>query len=160
MTSAKPHRKRIHLSNFSYMGGSRIYFITLCTNDKARHFSTDDAAAIIRQELDYRRKAGEVQIFCYCIMPDHLHVLLSVSERYPKNLQSWVSAFKRYTAKGFREKLNIGDLWQKNFFDHVVREDDSLIHIAEYIVNNPVRKGIVGRWDDYPYSRFLDPLPM
>ena len=91
-------------------------------------------------------------------MPDHLHILLSLNDNYPKRLQEWVSAFKRYTSKTTCDLCGIKPLWQKNFYDHVVRKEESLIEIAEYIVNNPVRKGMVEVWEQHPYSKIVDPL--
>ena len=108
--------------------------------------------------MEFRRSTNRIRLFCYCVMPDHLHILLALSENYQKSLQNWVAAFKRYTSKVINEKFDIKPLWQKNFYDHIVRKKESLIKIAEYIINNPVRKGIVQNWEEYPYSRMIDPL--
>src|SRR4030043_2339426 len=75
-------------------------------------------------------------------------------------LIDWVSAFKRYSARVIKKSYGIAPLWQKNFYDHVIRRDESLIKVAEYIVNNPVRKGMVREGEKYPYSRIGDPLPL
>jgi len=58
------------------------------------------------------------------------------------------------------ELFNVRPLWQKNFYDHIVRKEESILKIAEYILNNPVRKGMALRWESYPYSRMVDPLPL
>ena len=47
----------------------------------------------------------------------------------------------------------IKSLWQGNFYGHAVRKKQSLNTIAEYIVNNLVRKNIVRQWDEYPFSK-------
>ena len=120
----------------------------------------DKIAKIIEDEMEYRREVNGVILFCYCIMPDHLHILLSLTNNYKKSLQNWVSAFKSYTARIVNTSFCIKPLWQKNFYDHVVRKEESLIKIAEYIVNNPVRKGIVSDWQEYPYSRMVDALSL
>ena len=67
-----------------------------------------------------------------------------------------MSAFKRYTTRVINELFGIKPLWQKNFYDHVVRKEEPLIKIAEYIVNNPIRKGIVSEWEEYPYSKIVE----
>jgi len=115
-------------------------------------------AKTIEEELEFRR-AKEIKLFCYCIMPDHLHVLLSLAE-YPKKLQDWVSAFKRFTTKRIHEAHEIRPVWQKNFYDRVVRKEESLRDVAAYVVHNPVRKGIVSNWESYPFSKMIDPLPL
>jgi hypothetical protein len=42
--------------------------------------------------------------------------------------------------------------WQKNFYDHVIRNSEDLKHQIYYIVNNPVRRGLVKDWDEYPLT--------
>lgn len=153
-------RKRIHLEGFDYSNSAFVYFLTICTADKQAYFAKDEIAAIVVDEMEFRRTSEEIRLFCYCIMPDHLHMLVSLTEGYQKGLQNWVSAFKRHTAKTVGGLNGIKPLWQKNFYDHVVRKEESLVKIAEYIVNNPVRKGLVARWEEYPYSRMVDPLPV
>ena len=88
-------------------------------------------------------------------MSNHIHLLFSLGEGYDKPLSVWVSSFKRYTSKLAKEISGMDKLWQINFYDHVVRKDESLSNIAEYILHNPVRKGIVTKWEDYPFSKLL-----
>ncbi len=87
-------------------------------------------------------------IIAYCFMPDHIHILTSGDERI--NLIKFVKQFKQITGYNFK-KATGRRLWQKSFYDHVVRKDENLNSIAEYIFNNPVRKGIVEDYDDYPF---------
>ena len=151
-------RKPLRLDEFEYKGSYFVYHITICTSNKQPYFLEPRIAKVIEDALVFRRNKNEIVLFCYCVMPDHLHILLSLNDTYAKRLQEWVSAFKRYTSKATYELCGIKPLWQKNFFDHVVRKEESLNNIAEYIVNNPVRKGIIEEWEQYPYSRIVDPL--
>ncbi|MBW1706986.1 MAG: transposase [Deltaproteobacteria bacterium] len=160
MASNIKQRKQIHLRNFNYKGSSFVYYITICTSKKQPYFQNEKITKVIADEMEFRRANKEVRLFCYCIMPDHLHMLLSFTEDYHKTLQNWVSAFKRYTTRVVNELYGIKPLWQKNFYDHIVRKEESLLKIAEYILNNPVRKGMVPNWENYPYSKIADPLPL
>jgi len=153
-------RKSLRLIDFGYKGSAYIYFITLCTMDRQPLFSNTKIAKVIEDEMEYRRVKKEVKLYCFCIMPDHLHILLSFNDDFQKRLQDWVSAFKRHTSKVINELFNVRPLWQKNFYDHIVRKEESILKIAEYILNNPVRKGMALRWEAYPYSRMVDPLPI
>ena len=45
-----------------------------------------------------------------------------------------------------------GKVWQGSFYDHALRKDEDLLKVADYIVCNPVRKGIIQDWKDYPFS--------
>lgn len=168
MNNKPRHRKNIRLEGFDYKGSAYVYFITICTHDKQHFFSNFKVANIIKDEIGHRM-INETKLFCYSIMPDHLHMLLSLTENYTKKgadksvgkrtLQNWVSAYKRYTSRIANQLFEIKPLWQKNFYDHIVRNEESLIKVAEYIVNSPVRKGMVSEWEEYPYSRIIDPLP-
>ena len=158
-------RKNIRLEDFDYKGSAYVYFITICTHDKRHYFNNVDVAKIIKDEIEFRM-INEIKLFCYCIMPDHLHMLLSLTENYTKKgqdksvgegtLWNWVSAYKRYTSRITNQLFQIKPLWHKNFYDHIVRKEESLLKIAEYIVNNPVRKGMVSEWEEYPYSRIIE----
>ena len=152
--------KNLHLDRLNYMGDSNIYFVTICTADKKPYLRDAEIAAVIIDTMEYRRKCHEIILFCYCIMPDHVHMLLSLCQGYNKSLIDWVSNFKRYASRRVKISYDIAPLWQKNFYDHIVRKDEALINVAEYIVNNPVRKGIVNKWEEYPYSKMIDPLPI
>ena len=160
MNKRLKQRKNLHLRCFDYKGSAHVYFVTICTADKIAHFKNDHIVQIISDELEYRRVAGEIKLFCYCIMPDHLHLLISLGESYQKNLQNFITAFKRYTSRTVKMKFVIKPLWQKNFHEHVVRREESLVKIAKYILNNPVRKGIISNWKGYKHCKLVDPLPL
>lgn len=149
-----PVRKRVHLSSFDYSDSNTVFFVTLCTYNNQPHFMHKGIVKIITDEIDFRITCSqEVAVFTYCIMPNHLHLLLKLKEKYGKTLQNWIAAFKRYTARQASEEFGVQPLWQKNFYEHVVRRDESLEEIAKYIVYNPVRKGLVSNWQEYPYSK-------
>jgi len=159
-------RKQIHLKGFNYSSHDHVFFLTICTADKQPCFSDSKVADLIVKESEYRGTNQEIGLFCYCIMPDHLHMLIMLNENYTKKegafgertLQDWVSAFKRYTARTAGQRFEIKPLWQSNFYDHVVRREESLVEIYSYILNNPVRQGMVSSWEEYPYSKMVDDL--
>jgi REP element-mobilizing transposase RayT len=88
-------------------------------------------------------------------MPDHLHIVLSPGDS-TLSLSKFLNIFKGRTTAVFREKEGLKKLWQRSAFDHVIRADEDLRAIVEYIRNNPVRKGIAEKADDYPYSEWFD----
>ena len=145
MKSNLQSRKHLRLKGFDYGSKSHAYFVTLCTADRHPLFLESRIAKTLEEEMEFRR-AKEIRLFCYCIMPDHLHMLFSLAD-YPKTLQDWVSAFKRFTAKRIFELYEVRPLWQKNFYERIVRKEESIPDIAAYILHNPVRKGIVSNWE-------------
>jgi REP-associated tyrosine transposase len=122
-------RKQIHLKNFSYGSHEHVFFITICTAAKPHYFADPKISKVVIDELEHRRTNQEIRLFCYCIMPDHLHILIRLDKNYTRKegafgertLQNWVSAFKRYTAKILRETFNVETFCQSNFYDHVIR---------------------------------------
>lgn len=145
-------RKQIHLVDFDYT--NTAYFLTICTFGKKSYFKNLEIAQSIATEIDYRsRIASEVTMFAYCIMPDHVHLLMKLNEGYGKSLSNWVAAFKKYNSRILSMMLDIKPLWQENYYEHVVRKDESLKVIAEYIANNPVRKNFVREWQEYQFSK-------
>lgn len=160
MTKSLPKRKSLHLEDFDYSSKDHIFFITICSANKKTYFMNSSMAKLIIDEVNNRCIIREIKLFCYCLMPDHLHLLIRLGEKYEKNLQSWIVAFKRYTSRTFNLMFGIRQLWQTNFYDHVVRKEESLLKICEYILNNPVRKGLVKKWQDYPHVKLIEPLPL
>ena len=87
-------------------------------------------------------------------MPDHVHLLVSGQS---ESSDAWaaVALFKQRT--GFwLGKHRQGVCWQKDFFDHIIRRDEDLGAQVRYIAGNPVRKGLVRDWREYPFTGFIE----
>jgi len=78
------------------------------------------------------------------LMPDHLHMLIGVPG--DAQLSNLIRDFKRITAR--MAKID----WQRNFFDHRLRHDESLAKKFEYICQNPVRAGLITQGEKWPYA--------
>jgi REP element-mobilizing transposase RayT len=76
-------------------------------------------------------------------MPDHLHMLAQFGPDF--GMRKVIRNWKRYTAS------HAGVRWQRDFFDHRLRRDESFDEKAAYILQNPVRAGLVRKIDDWPY---------
>jgi REP element-mobilizing transposase RayT len=76
-------------------------------------------------------------------MPDHIHLLLSISPDQP--MAKVIGLWKHWLAREH------GVIWQPNFFDHRLRNEESINQKGDYILQNPVRAGLVGRAEDWPY---------
>jgi len=152
-------RKQTHLKHFDYSQKDYVYYLTLCVTNRKTYFKNNEIAQIIKDEINFRTTKKEIMLFCYCLMPDHLHMLLSLHNSYEKRLQDWIIAFKRHTRRIGYQKFKIRSLWQRDFYEHIIRREESLIEKANYIVENPVRKGIVEECEDYPHSWISDEFP-
>jgi len=83
------------------------------------------------------------------LMPDHLHGLFSFPPS-GKPIKLIVSQWKEWTAK------KLGIRWQRDFFEHRLRQEESKREKADYILQNPVRKKLVNRAEDWPFLYFAD----
>jgi REP element-mobilizing transposase RayT len=83
-------------------------------------------------------------------MPDHLHMMV---EGGASNADLWslVVKFKQRTG-WFFTRNKVKGRWQKDFYDHILRDEDDLENQARYILNNPVRSGLVDHWLEYPHK--------
>ncbi len=91
------------------------------------------------------RTATGAPVHAYCLMPDHVHLLVGASETI-----SVVAFVQRWKSLCYREWVALGHQprspWQRSFWDHGLRVDEDLIAVAKYILRNPVRAGMV---DDF-----------
>jgi putative transposase len=103
---------------------------------------------IVQASCDWR-----VAVLAYCFMPDHLHLLVE-GEAEDSNLVGFAHAVKQRTGFAFR-KRSVGPLWQKGYFEHVLRDEELTVVVARYILANPVRAGLCVEPKDYPFSGSL-----
>ena len=85
----------------------------------------------------------------FCFMPDHLHLLLGGKEN--SDLNVYMKAFKQASAYSFKKEFN-EILWQRSYYEHILRREETVEDISRYILNNPVRAGLVEDFRQYPYS--------
>jgi REP element-mobilizing transposase RayT len=142
------------LTNFDYSKDRPVH-VTVCTDNKEKIFDSELNAKIVIDELLKAARDLRFRILCYCLMPDYVHIIVSPGESN-LSLSKFLNIFKGRTTAVFRESRDLRKIWQKSAFDHVIRTEENLKGVIEYIRNNPVRKGMVENADDYPYSESFD----
>jgi putative transposase len=94
----------------------------------------------------------------FCIMSNHVHLLftpLQDDDAVYHGLAKIMHSLKGYTAKQANLALGrTGQFWQRESFDHIVRDSDEMSRIRRYILNNPVKAGLVEHWKDWPHTYF------
>ena len=89
-------------------------------------------------------------------MPDHVHFFFAGTAE-SKPLTTAIGKWKEWTAKRIQNETgSLPPLWQPEFFDHVLRSDESRSEKWGYVFENPVRAGLVERAEDWPYSGAID----
>jgi len=145
---ALQRRKNIRLPKQVYSNLNQIFSITICTNDRRQIFRNETWCKMILESLETGPFGKSTECFAYCLMPDHLHLQIAPRDG---NLIDLVNGWKSYTANLLRRHGLKGGCWQRGFYDHALRKDEDIQTVAEYIVNNPVRAGLVRTWKKYPF---------
>lgn len=137
------------LGGHDYIGPQR-YFLTLCTFERHRHFVDEPVVILVYEQFLRTALLNEFAILAYCFMPDHLHLLVEgTAER--SNLPPFVALAKQRAAFVVRRALR-RRLWQPGYFERVLRDGDDSFAVARYIVQNPVRAGLIGSPALYPFT--------
>jgi len=143
-----PQRRRLRLTASVYREPGRIFSVTLGTSPRAEVFR-DVAFGLDSINLlgDLSHDKGN-RVFAYCLMPDHVHLLVESLADSP--LDSFVGAWKSQCYREWTRRGNRPSFWQRSFYDHALRKDEDLHAAALYILFNPVLKGLVAEFHDYP----------
>jgi len=129
---------------------NRALFITFCklTNDP---FTSGARNAIM--ECCLKGNGAKFRLHAAVVMPDHVHLLLTPLQDidgWSNGLPAILKLIKGASARSANKLLGTsGPVWQEESFDHVLRSQDSLEEKLEYIRQNPVRRGLVRKPEDY-----------
>ncbi len=143
-------RERAHrLQKIIYRGEISVSF-TLCIKDRVQLFKNASIVHIFENFLRSEVERSLCIIPVYCFMPDHQHLIVSGTNLESDTLK-FIKAYKQKTGY-WLSKSQINAFWQKDCFDHIIRKEEGLINVAKYILDNPVRKGLVEHWQNYPFK--------
>ena len=92
----------------------------------------------------------------YVIMPDHVHLFVALADN--TGLSAWMQSLKSVLGKTLLGLGHAKPHWQEGFFDHLLRYGESYAAKWEYVRQNPVRKGLCVRPEDWPYQGEVFPL--
>ncbi len=169
----KHNRKSIRLKGYDYSQPGH-YFITICTHQRAHLFGGVRGGKIVLNAMgvvaDECWRAipvhyPNVRLDAYVIMPNHVHGVVEIMDvgaqnfvplqsdgkinRFgkiiPRSVSTIIRGFKTGVTKWAREDTDVHPVWQRNYYEHIIRDDDALNRIREYIRNNPAE----WRNDDY-----------
>lgn len=156
-----PTRKPNRLPNYNY-SQEGIYHITLCSKNKYGYFSTIQPGNNFSPPSVHLTAFGmivekyihgightypNVTVDKYVIMPNHVHLLLFIdsNENKQENRQNEIIPFLISTLKRMTNKEAETNLWQRGYFDHVIRNKQDYFSVWQYIEDNPVK----WIYDDY-----------
>jgi len=132
------------------------YFVTTCTFNRNKILDNDVVFSILRAEWEQAKGRHGWAIGSFVVMPDHVHFFCTEIEN-GKPLAEFVGLWKEWTSKKIKKHYSLnGSFWQKGFFDHLIRSEESYSEKWTYVKENPVRQGLVEFADDWSYSGYID----
>src|ERR1051325_8908918 len=137
-----------HLREFDYRGFYR-YFLTFCTHERSRHFTTRAHVDLVSQQIQRTCTDERFAGIAYCFMADQLRLLVE-GKRDDWDLKRFIKNAKQYSGFHFKRRTGL-PLWQRYGFEHVLRDEEDTMKVAYYIIANPIRAGMVTSPSDYPY---------
>jgi len=144
-----PERKIIRLEQSKYLG-QNIYFLTFCCEDRRRLFLDSSLASSTISTLKIVSESNAFLVHGYCLMPDHFHLIVE-GARDKSDLVHFAKTLKQLTTFRYKQETG-GRLWQRRYYDHILRTDDSLDQVLWYVWLNPVRANLCTDAKIYPYS--------
>lgn len=145
-----PPRKTLpHQAPWWVDPAKEIYFITICCRKRRlNQLAIPEIAVPLIDTIKHRNERGDWYAYLAMFMPDHVHLLVSFPQQ--TRLQLTVSKWKEWTAKQVKIE------WQRDFFEHRLRRDESYREKADYIMSNPVRAGLVKSAEEWPFCSIAD----
>lgn len=158
------HRRSIRLKGYDY-SQTGFYFITLCSRDRQCWFGEikngkmylNSIGSIVAKEwLKSAEIREEIELDEWIVMPNHFHAIVIIQTeikngfaeqfennpgaRKPRSLSTLISGFKAVVTKRINEIRQVSgvSIWQRNYYEHIIRDELSLYNIRKYIVENPL----------------------
>jgi REP element-mobilizing transposase RayT len=142
-------RRTGRLPGFEYQGHF-VYALTLCAFASLPRFNDAEAVSETHRFFCHAADRWAFQLLAHCYMPNHVHLIAYGIEEHA-DLRRFIHDAKQRS--GYWHSQNRRSrLWQESYFDHIIRDEESVQRQVCYVLNNPVRAGLVSRWDQWPHS--------
>ncbi len=147
-----PGPQRRHLRRLAGVHTAQaIYFVTICTLDRRPVLASGPMAQMVHDTLQVASARHRWLVGHYVVMPDHIHLFCGPSGA-AESLSTFIGDFKgRSSTQARRDGLE-GRLWQREFFDHLLRSEESYEEKWHYVADNPVRAGLCATAAEWPYQ--------
>ncbi len=141
--------KKHRLAKENYLGQISAA-ITIIVHERKPLFVKDEIYELFESMLLEELKVFSCNADIYLFMSDHCHLLLR-GKSDSADMLKMIKIFKQKS--GFWLSQNQPNFkWQKDFYDHILRKDEDISKQINYILQNPVKKGLVKSWKDYHYK--------
>ena len=129
------------------------YFITSRLTGYLSILKEEPCCLLLLKDLDFYRKELDYQIYAYVIMPDNFHWIVCPSGK--ADISIIMKKIKGHSSFAINRQLGRGGtLWQKGYYDHVIRNGKDFEEKANYIHRNPIRAELVDKIENYRFSSY------
>ncbi|MEM9081766.1 MAG: hypothetical protein AAGC74_13865 [Verrucomicrobiota bacterium] len=148
MDGKLPERKRLYHEVPSGVDPvEAVFFVTICCAERGGDFLVSDSVGTgLVESVRYQNEGGVWWCSAFVVMPDHVHGLIRFGNRDAGvGMREVMKRWKAWTAREFRIR------WQRGWFDHRLRSEEREREKAMYVLENPVRAGLVEKWEDWGF---------
>ena len=124
-----------------------VYFVTICTHQRKRLLATPAVQTAFVRFARQGYATKRIAVGRYVIMPDHLHLFVALPEE--QRVEQWARLLKQQLGRAIPAAAPV---WERGFFDHLLRSDESYAEKWEYVRRNPVRAGLVPTAEEWPFA--------
>jgi putative transposase len=103
----------------------------------------------VKQQILRSAEQENFAILAYCFMPDHLHLLVQ-GKSENADLKRFIARAKQLSGYHYAQAFR-GRLWQRYGYERALRESEPTATVVKYLLENPIRAGLVARVEDYPF---------
>ena len=144
------------------------YFFTLLTFKRSRILTKPENVTLLREAFRGVMDKHAFRIEAFVLLHDHLHCIWTLPDGDSDVSKRWRLIKSRFTREcsgahkhaplGSRRRKGEQAVWQRRFWEHLVRDDEDLVKHVEYIHYNPVKHGLVNAPKDWEYSSYREYL--
>lgn len=128
----------------------QVYHVTISTHSRLPVFKNHRAAVAAARCFHDAELLGDARMRAWVLMPDHTHWLLQLGNR--DTLSIVVARLKSASARKVNRAIgHTGCLWATAYHDHALRREEDVATMTRYIIENPLRAGLVEHIGDYPF---------
>ena len=132
-----------------------FYFLTFCAHKRQPILAREEVHEAFRT-FSFAAVSRNVYVGRYVIMPDHVHLFAAFGEETP--LSGWIKSLKNYLSATLRNLGVEAPHWQKGYFDHLMRSEESYGSKWDYVFQNPVRHRFVTEAELWAFQGEINPL--
>ncbi|MGI6492579.1 MAG: REP-associated tyrosine transposase [Pelotomaculum sp.] len=133
-----------------------IYHVMLRGNERKNIFQDDGHKRRFLDGIDAKRKEADFAVYAYCIMDNHVHLLINIKEQDLSSIMKGIAV--RYAVFYNWHQSRVGHVFQDRFKSETIQDDRHLLAAVRYIHNNPVKAGMVEKAADYRWSSYAEYL--